>query len=72
MEKELQELKDALYEAWEEIKKLVNNVIEVVSDVLIKRKEEKLKYNWYVPRNTTKQHQVLFRKPMNTNARANL
>ncbi len=71
MEKQysLEEIKDQVMRAWEEIKRIVKDIANVIRDV---EYEKELRRTWHVPTKITKDHQVMNRKPLNVKARAQI
>lgn len=65
MNKNYQEIINELFqhvkEAWQEIRELCNGVHETIEEI---EREHELRKTWYVPKNTTKCHQVLINKPL--------
>lgn len=65
----ISDLKRVVIDAWNHIKEAVNEFIELIHET---ETEKKHAYNWHVPKNIIKNHQVLDRKPLVANIRNNL
>lgn len=69
----LQILQEAIVQAWEAIKQALLDAYEAYKNVMSEtKKKQKLKRNWNLEIDTTIAPQVLCRKPLYVNARANL
>ncbi|MCJ7840516.1 hypothetical protein MUB24_06190 [Lederbergia sp. NSJ-179] len=55
------ELKKIVTNAWEQIKEILENIDETISEI---EKEKCLRSTWYVPKKIIMNHQVMNRKPL--------
>jgi len=58
---DFQEFKDVIKTIWNDIKSFWNSILEAIEAVA---EERKLRSSWVVPKDTTRKHQVLSRKPL--------
>lgn len=79
MEEAIRALAKALFKVFEEMRnsilKIFGSVKNTISEVEVKKQKRSIyepNYNWRVIRDTTRNHQILNRKPLFINARANL
>lgn len=72
MKEALKEFEEALLQCWEVVRQEVTSLYEALTGEEEEEKPYIHDYNWQVPKNTCREHQVMNRRPVFINVRNQL